>query len=252
MARASAWRVTALSLLLGSLAGCSTGQRQLYLKPVSIANVEYYPFQVKGYQNSYPARIVVVVRPTDARDFKDVAGVSHEPQDGHPAVGVVLDESGKIDQRLYGPPLPELFQNAIAGAAREAGMLSTDSALDLHSTLAARGGDYVIDAQITRCWVNKHRGLDNAAGPTWSAVADVALAVAIYKPPFSVPFWQGDSTATYDDPPPPASGANALDDTEIYDQPGQVLSVAITRAVAGIFKRDDLRTLIAQDSLPRR
>ena len=62
---------------------------------------------------------------------------------------------------------------------------------------------------------------------------------------------QGDSDAAYDDPPLSANTGNPEDETEIYDQPGQVLSVALTRAVAGIFKRNDLRTLISQDSLPQ-
>jgi hypothetical protein len=34
----------------------------------------------------------------------------------------------------------------------------------------------------------------------------------------------------------------------IYDHPGEVLSVALTRAVAGIFKREALHQLIVQDS----
>jgi len=76
--------------------------------------------------------------------------------------------------------------------------------------------------------------------------------VAIYKPPFPVPFWQSSSAAEYNDPPTPAAGARPEDETEIYDQPGEVLSVALTRAVAGIFRRDDLRTLVLQDVIPPR
>jgi hypothetical protein len=44
---------------------------------------------------------------------------------------------------------------------------------------------------------------------------------------------------------------SADDDSAIYDEPGQVMSVALTRAVAGIFDRDDLRTLITQDRMVR-
>jgi len=220
------------------------------MKPVSVETVEYYPFQVKGYQNTYPKKHIVIVPVKDVRDFKDIGGVSHEPEDGHPAIGVILDQTGKIDQRLYGSDLESLVQQAIARSAQEAGMVSSSSALPLKQALAARNSDYVLAAQITRCWVNKHRGPDNQAGVTWFATADVALAVAIYKPPFDVPFWQGESVAEYSDPPSPATSANPEDDTEIYDRPGQVLSVAVTRAVAGIFKRDNLRTLITQDANP--
>jgi len=221
------------------------------MRPVSIETVQYYPFQVKGYQNSYPARRIVVIPPVDERDFTDAGGVGHEPEDGHPAVGVILDQSGKIDQRLYGPPLEELIQSAVASAAREAGMVSSITALGLKPTLAAPGADYVMATEIKRCWVNKHRGPDDSSGATWSSAADVSLAIAIYKPPFSVPFWQGDSVATFNDPPLSTNGGGPEDATEIYDQPGQVLSVALTRAVAGIFKRDDLRTLLVQDSQPQ-
>jgi hypothetical protein len=240
------------ALFFGLIAGCSSmSQRQVYMPPESVETVEYYPFQVKGYQNTYPARTIVIIPPVDDRDFKDAAGISHEPKDGRPAIGVILDESGKIDQRLYGPSLVVLLQNAIASAAREAGMISLTTSLPLKPALSARGADYVMATEITRCWVTKHRGPDNADGPTWSAAADVSLAVAIYKPPFNIPFWQGDSTATYNDPPLATNGGGPEDETEIYDQPGQVLSVAATRAVAGIFKRDNLRTLITQDSQPQ-
>jgi hypothetical protein len=231
------------------LAGCSSiRQRQVYMEPASTQALEYYPFQVKGYQNTYPKKRLVVVPVLDQRDFKDAAGVGHEPYKGEPAIGVILDQSGKIDQRLYGPPLEPLVQNAVARAAQEAGMFSSTTVITLKQTLAAHNSDYVLLATITRCWVNKHRGPDNQSGVTWFAAADVALQVAIYKPPFGVPFWQGESVSNYSDPPAPTAGSSPEDETEIYDQPGQVLSVALTRAVAGIFKRDDLHTLILQDS----
>lgn len=242
-------RAVAAMLLALWMAACSTtSQRQIYMEPTSVQTVEYYPFQVKGYQRTYPKRVIVVAAVIDARDFKDVSGVSHEPDNGHPAVGVIRDESGKIDQRLYGPPLEPLVQNAIARAASEAGMMAASTPLPLKQALGARNADYILEAKITRCWVTKHRGPDNQAGPTWFAAADVTLDAAIYKPPFNVPFWQGESAANYSDPPAPAAGAAPEDETEIYDQPGQVLSVALTRAVAGIFKRDNLHTLIVEDS----
>jgi hypothetical protein len=178
------------------LAGCSSlRQRQVYMEPASTQTLDYYPFQVKGYQNTYPKKRIVVIPILDRRDFKDAAGVGHVPYKGQPAIGVILDQSGKIDQRLYGPALEPLMQNAVARAAQEAGMFSSTTALGLTQTLAARNSDYVLMAAITRCWVNKHRGPDNPSGVTWFAAADVALEVFIYKPPFSVPFWQGDSVS---------------------------------------------------------
>jgi hypothetical protein len=100
--------------------------------------------------------------------------------------------------------------------------------------------------------VVKQRGADNESGPGWFSAADVALDVTIYKAPFAVPFWQGRSTAEYNDPPTPSAGSRTEDETEIYDQPGEVLSVALTRAVAGIVRHQDLHTLVVQDAIPPR
>jgi hypothetical protein len=210
--------------------------------------LQYYPFQVKGYQNTYPKRRVMVLAAVDARDFKDTSGAAHSPENGNPAIGVIRDKSGEIVQRLYGPALEPLVQQSIAQAAQEAGMISSASNIPLKNALSLRQAQYLIAAKIARFWVDKHGGPANAAGPTWSATAEVALDVVVYKAPFEVPFWQGESDATYDDPPAPVAGMSPEDETEIYDDPGQDLSVGLTRAVAGIFQRDDLHTLITEDS----
>jgi hypothetical protein len=231
------------------IAGCSAlGSGQVQFEPVSIQTVEYYPFQVKGYQNTYPKRRIAVIPALDARDFKEAGAAGHESSEGHSAIGVIVGQRGEIEQRLYGPSLEPLIRDAIAQAAGEAGMVSSTSSQTLPQALAARTANYVLAAKITRCWLNKHRGPDNASGATWFASADVTLEVAVYKPPFSVPFWHNESVATYDDPPALAPGASADEATEIYDEPGQVLSVALTRAAAGIFKREDLHSLILEDS----
>lgn len=246
-----ATRVIATAAFFGLVGACaSTTERMQPL--TSIQSVQYYPFLVKGYENTYPKRRVIVLTPQDTRDFKDISGAAHSPENGSPAVGVIRDKSGEIVQRLYGPALEPLVQQSITQAAQEAGMLSSSSALPLNQALNSGQAQYVIGCKIVRFWVDKHRGMDNAAGPTWSASAEVALDVVVYKAPFEVPFWQAESEATYDDPPPPVTGVAPEDVTEIYDDPGQVLSVALTRAVAGIFKRDDLHTLMTEDSPPAR
>lgn len=235
----------AFCLTLTSACAPTTAQ----MEPLkSTQDLQYYPFQVKGYQNSYPKRRVMVLKVDDTRDFKDTSGAAHSPDNGNPAIGVIRDKSGEIVQRLYGPALEPLVQQSITQAAQEAGLISSSSNVPLKEALNSRQSTYVISAKIARFWVSKHRGPDSAAGPTWSANAEVALDVVVYKPPFEVPFWQGESDATYDDPPAPVAGTAPEDETEIYDDPGQVLSVGLTRAVAGIFKRDDLHTLINEDS----
>jgi hypothetical protein len=227
--------------------GCAANQARVEMPASSVQAVQYYPFQVKGYENTYPKRRAMVVAAVDTRDFKDAGSVVHAASAGHPAIGVVFDQENKVGQLLYGPPLEGLMQAAIVEAAAEAGLVATASPLTLPDALTARKADYVISTSITRCWVSKHRGPDHWAGPSWSAVADVALAVAVYKPPFDVAFWNGEVSATYNDPPAPFSGGGSADETEIYDQPGEVLSVALTRAVAGIFQREELHSLIDQD-----
>jgi hypothetical protein len=247
LAHCLAGYIAGAALVMIIAAGCSTSE-PVSLAPKSVRTVEYYPFQVKGYENTYPKRRVAVLAAADARDFRDTSGSAHAPDQGHPAIGVIRDKTGEIDQRIYGPPLEPLVQQSLAQAATEAGFISSVSAMPLKQALAARQADYLMQARIVRFWVNKHRGPDNSAGPTWFASAEVALDVSVYKSPFGVPFWQGESEATYDDPPPPVAGSVPEDETEIYDDPGQVLSVALTRAVAGVFQRDDLHTLITEDS----
>lgn len=233
------------------LAGCSlVSQSEPRLQPRKVEALQYYPYMVKGYQQTYPKRKIIVLMPTDDRDFKDAAGVAHSPYEGHPAVGVVLSQTAAILQHLYGPDLPQLVQGAIVGSAHEAGLASAPSDLTLEEALRLTNVNYVLMAKLTRLWVVRHRGPAPGGGAIWFTSADVNLHVAIYKPPFKIPFWQGDSDSRYNDPPLPSAGGLPEDETGIYDDPGQVLSVALTRAVAGIFKNNTLRTLIAQDTVP--
>jgi hypothetical protein len=242
-------RLIAMILLLTLLSACgSTTERMEPLK--SVQTLQYYPFLVKGYENTYPQRHIMVLPAVDARDFRDNSGAGHAADKANPAIGVIRDRSGEIVQRLYGPALEPLVQQSITAAAKEAGMTSFSSIMPLQSALNSRQAQYVIACKIARFWVDKHRGPDNAAGSTWSATAEVALDVVVYKAPFDVPFWQGESDAVYDDPPPPVAGIAPEDTTEIYDDPGAVLSVGLTRAAAGIFERDDLHTLMTEDSPP--
>lgn len=57
------------------IAACATAVQQeiANVPPTSVDTLSYYPFQVKGYQNSYPRRRVLVLMPLDSRDFKSLA-----------------------------------------------------------------------------------------------------------------------------------------------------------------------------------
>lgn len=238
-----------LAFLALAISGCSAiglGGANQPSAPTSVETVEYYPYQVKGYQNSFPHRTIVVLLPTDSRDLN---GTGAAAQDGQPAIGIVTDQSENVIQRLYSQPLPLVVQGAIARSGEEAGLHSSPENQSIYIGDAKRSADYVFATQVTKCWVKKHRGPNGRFGPTWSTVADFTLQVTVYKPPFKIPFWQGSSNQSYFDPPIGSFGLGPDDEAGIYDEPGQVLSVAMTRAVAGIFQRDDLRTLVQGDHM---
>ncbi len=243
------WWGGVFGLLALTIAGCSLiglGGSSQPSATTSVESVEYYPYQVKGYQNSYPHRTIVVLLPTDSRDLN---GPNAAALEGQPAIGIVTDQSENVIQRLYSQPLGPIVQGAIARSAEEAGFHSSAISQSAYPGDTKLNADYVLAALITKCWVKKHRGPDAHFGPTWSTVADFTLQVTVYKPPFKVPFWQGSSAQSYFDPPIGSFGLGPDDEAGIYDDPGQVLSVAMTRAVAGIFQREDLRTLVQGDHM---
>lgn len=215
----------------------------------SMETVEYYPFQVKGYQNSYPHRTLLVMMPADENDRSNSGDGDSAALNGNPQVGLVLDQQGNISQRLYSVPIAPIVQKAIERSAEEAGLTHHTSNDVAYKPGVKTTDEYVLVGKIRRCWVKKVRGADGHFGPVWRTTAEVVLDISIYKPPFSVPFWQGTVTDTYYDPPVGSFGLGAEDEAGIYDEPGQVLSVALTRSVAGIFQRQDLRNLMLEDDI---
>ncbi len=235
----------ALALSLGGCAAIGVGNSAQPSTPTSVQTLEYYPYLVKGYQSTFPHRSMIVLLPVDAGDSNGVG----TPLDGNPEIGEITDKAEIVVQRLYSQPLPSIVQNAIVLSAGEAGFSSSAGGVSIYEPGAKKSSDYVMTTRITRCWVKKHRGPDGRFGPTWSTVADFTLEVTVYKPPFKVPFWQGTSSQPYYDPPIGSFGLGPEDEAGIYDEPGQVLSVAMTRTVAGIFERDDLRALVQDDHM---
>src|SRR6202451_712436 len=228
------------------LAGCSTvneGGGTAAAPTTSVQTLEYYPYLVKGYQNSYPRKTIQILVPTDARND---AGV---PMNGDPAVGIVDDQSGSVIERLYSAPLGPILQAAIGRSADEAGLNASSSPDVTYKPGVKNTTEYVLESKIKQCWVRKSRGANSQYGPVWRNAADFALEIAIYKPPFSVPFWTGTTNDTYYDPPVGSFGLGSEDEAGIYDEPGQVLSVALTRSVAAIFQRQDLRNLMLEDDI---
>jgi hypothetical protein len=214
----------------------------------STQTVEYYPYLVKGYQNSYPRKTILILMTADARDTAGDAA----PLNGNPALGIVTGESGNLAERLYSAPLGPIVQQAIGHSADEAGLSASPSTQAAYKAGVPETTEYVLESKIKRCWVKKSRSNSGQYGPVWRTAADFALDVAIYKPPFSVPFWTGTTNDTYYDPPVGSFGLGPEDEAGIYDEPGEVLSVALTRAVAAIFQRQDLRNLVLEDDIKSR
>jgi hypothetical protein len=237
-----------LVAVLAMLSGCATvGGGAPAPVTTSVQTLEYYPYQVKGYQNSYPNKTILILMPSDARDTSGDAA----PLNGVPAIGTVVGESGHLAQRLYSAPLGPLVQQAIGKSADEAGMNASPSTQVPYKAGVPEKAEYVLQTEIKRCWVKKSRSAGQG-GSFWRTSADFALDITIYKPPFSVPFWTGTSTDTYFDPPVGSFGLGSEDEAGIYDEPGEVLSVALTRAVAGIWEHQDLRNLMLEDDIRSR
>jgi hypothetical protein len=232
-----------------TLAGCATVGNEPALPATSMQTLEYYPFQVKGYQNSYPHRSILILMPVEARDMSDAGTTDTAPLNGNPEVGVTLNKNGGVAQHLYSSPLGTILRGAIGRSAEEAGLTASTSDDTAYKPGVTNPNEYVLASKITRCWVKKTQGADGQYGPVMRTVADFRIDVTIYKPPFSVPFWNGTTSDTYYDPPVGSFGLGPEDEAGIYDEPGQVLSVAMTRSVAQIFERSDLRNLMLEDEV---
>jgi hypothetical protein len=231
-----------------AMAGCTSlglARPSLQLKPISIETVRYYPYLVKGYQDSFPHRSVLVLAPVDAHGL---GNPKIAPLDGRPEIGVTNNRSEVVLQRLYSAPLAPIVQKAIAHSADEAGLLATVASGAKYDP-RRRGVDYVLASTITQCWVKKHLAANGDSGPAWRTVAKFALEVTLYKPPFKVAFWKGESSVEYEDPAWDSYALGPGDEISIYEHPGEDLSVAMSRAVAGIFQRQDLHMLVLEDRI---
>jgi hypothetical protein len=240
----SVGRFLFLGLTVAVLAGCSTVNTPSNLESASNQNVVFYPGLVKGFEHTYPLRHILVLAVSGGCSGAGMAQAQGSDAPGQ-QIGITLDSTGATIQRLYATDLNSTTQKAIVQAASEAGMVASESA-DTGYNPAQTGVDYVLQSRITKCWVKKQRVVDNDKNVSWQTVAEFELEALIYKPPFHVPFWQGTSNETYSDPPD-SPGLMPEDEASIYDEPGEVLSVAFTRSVEGVFKHSELHSLVVQD-----
>jgi len=235
-----------LMLAMAAVAGCATVIPPELAHPVSEQTLEYYPGLVKGFEHTYPLRTLLVLAVDAPCQSQSGAAASDAPP-GDFQVGETVDLKGELLQRLYMAPIQGNVQRALIAAATEAGLRA--HAAPTASYSGSSNDDYVLRAKVLQCSIKKQRVALGGAEPSWQTVANFALDVSIFKPPFHVAFWQGTTIQTYTDPPDAGPAGADEDEVSIYDQPGQVLSVAFTRAVEGIFARPDLHSLITEDRL---
>src|SRR5258708_14460465 len=112
-----------------------------------------------------------------------------------------------------------IVQKAIARSADEAGLTAFVSIDSAYKPGVKNANGYVLESKITRCWVKKNRAADGRFGPVYRTVAEVRIEVAIYKPPFSVPFWSGSASDTHYTPPVASSGLGPHDEAGIDAAP---------------------------------
>jgi hypothetical protein len=241
--RAGVGRLLPIAIVVAFVSGCSSINSTANLEPASQQTLEYYPGLVKGFEHTFPRRQIVVLAVNDACESRS-PGAAQSSGEGQ-EIGLTVDTNGQTIQRLYATGVAAIVQKALVQAADEAGMIATAST-EATYTAQPVDADYVLQTKVVKCWVKKQRVVDSDKNASWQTMAEFALDAAIYKPPFHIPFWQGSSSETYSDPPD-NPGVMSEDQASIYDEPGQVLSVAFTRAVEGIFKRGDLRALVTQD-----
>lgn len=241
--------VATSAVLVILLTGCATVDPDPEVPSSVVQPLAYYPGEVKGFQKTFPEEHVLVLLPTDQRPpshFQGADGSEAASAGASAQIGVIGDQNGTILKRIYASPIEPIIQMALVKAAKEAGLVPTGFNGALDAALHRTDQDYVLATDITACWVVKYRLPDPSWGEMWVTQAKVALQVQIYKPPFRTAFWQGERSVDYSDPPY-GGLALPLDPAAMFDNPGQVLSVALTRAVAGVFSSQDLLQLIEQD-----
>ncbi|HYR79964.1 MAG TPA: hypothetical protein VEO55_08150, partial [Candidatus Dormibacteraeota bacterium] len=111
----------------------------------SVQTVEYYPFLVKGYQNSFPHRSILILIPVDARDMASIGVSDTAPLNGNPEIGVAVDKDGNVTQRLYSAPLGPILQKAIARSADEAGLTAFSSIDSAYKAGVKNANGYVLE-----------------------------------------------------------------------------------------------------------
>jgi hypothetical protein len=270
-------RVWVLGLVL--CAGCGLGSLTTVRPPrfIQVA-VNYLPYLVKGDRPQFPPARVLVLRPVDKRDPYPVKKGALPASEDNTAIlgiwgmnskeGVVVVNSLRLgaQRRMKAgvannpdiargiftlPGLDLAVQDALASHFHEAGFAVQKANFALPSEAAAsrEPGYYALGCAIeqfslvsllryneVRVYTPLHfHTIDMPIrGPTR---ADVALALTLYHWPSGQVLWEGKVADSVDDPP--------LGESEfLYPTPGEVLSMALSRAVGSVLVNQSLQDVL--------
>ncbi|MCS6924975.1 MAG: hypothetical protein NZ578_03630 [Candidatus Binatia bacterium] len=272
------WSVWFFMLVLCS--GCATGSFFASRPPRIIpVEVTYLPYLVKGKRPVFPPTSVLVLRPVDQRAPYPMkkGNVLPASQDHIAILGIwgLNSEEGviKVNSSQLGaqrrmkagiakdpdiaraiftlPGLPNVVQHALATHLQEAGiparMVDFSSphdpavrSLQAHYTLGCTIEEFSLVSLERHTEVavetpfNTHFIYVPIRGPTR---AEVSLALTLYRWPSGEVVWEGRTSDVVDDPP--------LGEHEfLYASPGEVLSMALSRAVGTLSLHESLQQVL--------
>ena len=275
------WVIWVVGLILST--GCGSGSL-LTVQPPRIIPVwvNYLPDLVKGNRPPFPSFHMLVLRPVDKREAYPVkvGGILPASQDNTAILGILGLNSKegvvRVNSQQLGaqhhmkagipqnPDMPRgiftltdlqhLIQDALEDHFRKAGFPVQKvnfSALDVAS-VASEPAHYAVGCAIeefslvsllryNEVWVwslHPHSIDVPIRGPTR---ANVALVVTLYRWPSGEVLWEGKVADSVDDPPPGESDF-------LYSTPGEVMSMALSRAVGSILVTQSLQDVLLATS----
>lgn len=259
-------------------ASCSPTQGTLFLLPEPrpiLVQVNFLPFLVKDRHPRFPPARIVVLEPHDNRKpYPLKTGDPLPPTIGNAAVlgiygqsfqeGPVQVNSSRLGAQrkmrpgipyppdvplgiFLLPDLPRLVQNTLAEHFTQAGFAVVKSpSKRAEVATTAEAPDYVLASEIKtfsllaleryrEVEVNAHVSSHTISVPVRGpARAEVSLALQLSEWPAGPVVWQGEVSDTVHDPP-------LEDSVFLYGTPGDIMTMAMSRAVGSILVTQSLQ-----------
>jgi hypothetical protein len=265
---------------LGLSIGCGLGSLVTTRPPRIIpVGVTYLPHLVKGSRPSFPSNRVLVLLPVDKREAYPVkrGGALPATQDNTAILGIwglnSAEGAVRVNSTQLGaqrrmkagvpqdpdmprgiftlPSLERLVQDALESHFHEAGFSVQKASSPILNELSAttEPAHYAVGCAIeefslvsllryNEVWIysalHPHTIDVPIRGPTR---ANVTLELTLYRWPSGEVLWQGKVADSVDDPP--------LGESEfLYSSPGEVMSMALSRAVGSILVTQNLQEVL--------